>query len=91
MVRTLRITNMKLWLLTQSTVNGYDTFDGAVVAANTEEEARGIHPKTVGGLGLTGEKWDDRIWAPKERVTVEYLGDTDRDISGVILASFNAG
>lgn len=53
------------------------------MAAETEEEARNIN---------LGGKWDGIRWAndPSE-VTVEYLGVTDRDISGVILASFNAG
>jgi hypothetical protein len=65
--------------------NDYDTYDSAVVAAETEEEARNINP---------GGKWGSifSAWAndPSE-VTVEYLGVADRDISGVILASFNAG
>jgi len=74
---------MKLWIISQNVNNDYDTYDSAVVAAETEEEARNIN---------LGGKWDGIWWAndPSE-VTVEYLGVTDRDISGVILASFNTG
>jgi len=31
---------MKLWIISQSVNRGYDTYDSAVVAAETEEEAR---------------------------------------------------
>lgn len=30
-------------------------------------------------------------WGAIDELTVEYLGTTDRDIKGVVLASFNAG
>ena len=30
-------------------------------------------------------------WGSIDNLTVEYLGETDRDIKGVVLASFNAG
>jgi hypothetical protein len=79
---------MKLWKLSQKVNNNYDTFDSAVVAAETKEDARLIHP---------GEKeWNgtmDRYWCDAERVIVEYLGETDRVIPNktVIVASFNAG
>ena len=36
---------MNLYLLTQTVNNNYDTFDSAVVAAETEEKARLIHPR----------------------------------------------
>jgi hypothetical protein len=79
---------MKLWIISQTVNNNYDTYDSAVVAAETEEEARNILP--------SGGNWDEARryggWASKpSEVTVEYLGTTDRDISGVILSSFNAG
>ena len=82
---------MKLWIISQSVNNGYDTYDSAIVAAENKEEARNILPG--------GGTWSDIYrrnyfsgWANKpSEVTVEYLGTTDRKISGVILASFNAG
>lgn len=80
---------MKLWIISQSVNNDYDTYDSAVVAAETEEEARNIIP--------SGRSWNDGTWfnsswvSNPSEVNVEYLGETDRDISGVVLASFNAG
>lgn len=79
---------MKLWVISQSVNRGYDTYDSAVVAAETEEEARNILPSR--------ESWDDAylygVWANKpSEVDVKYLGETDREIYGVVLASFNAG
>lgn len=38
---------MNLWLLTQTTMNGYDTYDSAVVVAETEEAARNTHPSAI--------------------------------------------
>lgn len=35
---------MKLWLITQNSNDGYDTYDSAVVVAETEEYAKKIHP-----------------------------------------------
>lgn len=35
---------MKLYLLSQGSVSGYDTYDAVVVAAESEEDARTIHP-----------------------------------------------
>lgn len=35
---------MKLYLITQDLVDGYDTYDSAVVAASSEQAARETHP-----------------------------------------------
>lgn len=35
---------MKLFLISQDKVNGYDTYDSAVVSAKSEADARNIHP-----------------------------------------------
>ena len=80
---------MKLWLISQNTNNGYDTYDASVVAAKTEEEARYIHPS--GATNWDGKMTIYNSWVASKDVQVEYLGETDRDISGVVLASFNAG
>jgi hypothetical protein len=92
---------MKLWLISQSYNNGYDTYDSAVVAAETEEEAKTTNPKEDlfwDGGGWYYETWDGvkvpsyhASWSEPHHVEVEYLGETDRDIKGVVLASFNAG
>lgn len=92
----------KLWLVERTDRIGYDEYDSMVVAADTEEEARYTHPykaleaNIVDGRfynwvwASTGDAYYDSSWQPKE-LTVEYLGTTDRDIKGVVLASFNAG
>ena len=35
---------MKLYLISQTLVEGYDTYDSAVVSAESPEDARTIHP-----------------------------------------------
>lgn len=81
---------MKLWLLTQTKVQGYDTYDSAVVAAPTESVAKNIHPdgKTV----LPADPFWDTWVSSGDDVTATYLGIAKRGIKkGVICASFNAG
>jgi len=93
---------MKLWFLSQSKNSGYDTYDSAVVAAESEEKAKYIHPGRLGHYSVsTGEyiieKWDGKAagnstWVNVEDVEVEYLGEAKKGIKeGVICASFNAG
>jgi hypothetical protein len=77
---------MRLWKLTRTDKWGYDDFDSAIVAANTEQEARSITPD--------GDPFDDdTCWASApERVLVERLGTAKKGTqAGVVLASFNAG
>ena len=79
---------MKLWIISQCVNRGYDTYDSAVVAAETEEEARNTLPS--GGTWQEARRYGG--WASKpSEVDVEYLGETNREISGIILSSFNAG
>jgi len=80
---------MKIWLLTQTKNIGYDTFDSAVVAANTKEEAKLIHPN--GGLNSSNVTvyYD---WAASKYVVAELIGTAVKGTKkGVICASFNAG
>ena len=78
---------MKLWLITQDENRGYDTYDGAVVAAESEEAARLILPSEYGG-------WKDAFsdWASSpDKVVAVLIGEAAPDVeAGVILASFNA-
>lgn len=80
---------MNLYLLTQSQMTGYDTFDAIVVAAEYEEDAKNIFPRHY------YENWEEcrRTWASSpEQVTAEFLGQAKEGTErGVILASFNAG
>lgn len=84
---------MKLYLLTQSTSTGYDTFDSAVVRAPDEDTARQIHPRTGEIVKLS--EWKNRLnytWAKSPRdVDVELIGTCRGGKPGVICASFNAG
>ena len=76
----------------------WDTWDGVVVVASSEEEARSYHPngKDRWGVGgwrnlLLGEAWVDDPRCGR-LVVVERLGDAAPGAApGVVLASFNAG
>ena len=79
---------MKLFKISQTENDGYDTYDSAIVAALDEEAARNIRP-------AASYDWD-YIYSPwcksPEAVTVEYIGEAKEGTeAGVILASFNAG
>ena len=76
---------MNLYLISQHVNNELDTYDAAVVAAETEEEARHIHPRG---------NWDisEHTWVKPEDVDVFLIGTAEKEIhKGMILASFNAG
>ena len=80
---------MNIYLIEQNTNNNYDTFDSAVVAASTEDEARLIHPSGI-------ENWDGKSrehgeWVNTEMVAVTLIGLAVNNKKGVLLASFNAG
>jgi len=96
---------MKLWLISQSENNGWDTFDSAIVAAETEEEARYIYPDNwdLGTKIWNGSKWlwhleDGRVldycsssWTSPDHVEVQFLADGYDGPAGTVLGSFNAG
>jgi len=75
---------MKLWRISQDVVDGYDTYDSAVVAAETEAAAKTIHPR---------RNWNSESWCNSPKwVKAELIGEAVAGTkSGVILASFNAG
>ncbi len=74
---------MKLWLISQNHNMDYDTYDSAVIACETEQEAKSW---PVGDTGTFGS------WALPEFVSVKYIGEaapgTER---GEICSSYNAG
>jgi hypothetical protein len=81
---------MKLFRISQTQNENYDSYDSAVVAAETEDVARAMNPYR-GTPNDFAENSD--VWCScPEEVQVEYLGEavegTER---GVIVASFNAG
>jgi len=79
---------MKLYLISQTVNNCYDTYDSAVVRANTPDEARMIHP---GGSPWDGKGREYGLWCNSKDVNVECIGESKHKIIGVVLTSFNAG
>lgn len=96
---------MKLWLISQDVNNNWDTYDSAVVAAETEDEARVIYPDNwnIGKNVWNGSRWmwhldDGRIlhgsgssWTSPDSVSVQFLADGYDGPAGCVLGSFNAG
>jgi hypothetical protein len=90
---------MKLWHISQSINSDEGAFDNAVVAAESEEACRQIHPgndkydASIGGWvwqTVSGERKVSTDWArsPKQ-VTARLLGEAAEGIqAGVIVASF---
>ena len=84
---------MNLYLISQTENEGYDTYDSAVVYAETAEQARMIHPD--------GKKeWDGTVrpntwsntWCDDKHVKVELIGKAASvSLCAVVCASFNAG
>ena len=76
---------MKLYRISQTENDGYDTYDSAIVAAVDEDDAAHIAPCEFGG---TYGAW----CSCPDKVTVEHIGEAAPGIErGVVLASFNAG
>lgn len=84
---------MNLYLISQDVNHKYDTYDSAVVRAESEEAARRIHP----AINVLDKHWDGRKdkrgdWAKAEDVKVELIGKAlDGAPAGVVCSSFNAG
>jgi len=84
---------MNIYLISRPDSVDYDEYDSAVVAAETEEQARFIHPS--GNIqperDLDAQRWDGS-WIAPSRVDVALIGVAGPNIqAGVICASFNAG
>lgn len=87
---------MKLYLISQDTNNGYDTYDNAVVAAEDEAAAKLTHPSGTAShrewLDAGPIDCDYGTWTSKENVQCKYIGQAAPGIdAGVICSSFNAG
>jgi hypothetical protein len=76
---------MKLWLIYQDQNNGYDTYDSAVVAAETEDAAR----RTVPGMEPGEYDWTStglllgKTWGSKEMVVMDGYGSWVSDLQHV--------
>lgn len=77
----------------------YDTYDAAIVAAESEDEAKLIHPRSyiwvddVGWTYSTSGKVISFCWSnTPDQVTVTLIGTAADEVKkGVVIASFNAG
>jgi len=81
---------MNIYLLTQDINNDYDTYDAVVVSAESEEEARLMHPH---GFDITKASAHDDSWVKPDqidRIKVTLIGVSCMR-KCVILSSFNAG
>jgi hypothetical protein len=83
---------MNLYKISQDDVSGWDTYDSAIVVAETEEEAKKIHPACYVNKSV-GEGADSSTWTnDPSKVLCELIGVAVAGTSkGVICASFNAG
>lgn len=92
---------MNLYRISQESNTGYDTYDSAVVVAETEEQARHIHPDSdcifKEGMWRYAESGRESsyavsVWSNPSQVQVQLIGYAAAGIDGpVICASFNAG
>jgi hypothetical protein len=81
---------MNIYLLTQSVNNDYDTYDSAVVSAESEDEARLMHPR---GHDITDACIRDDSWVRLDQIDqikVTLIGVSCMR-KCVILSSYNAG
>lgn len=64
---------MKIYKISQSINNDYDTYDSAIVYAQSEEEAKQIHPESKNSKFLGCYYLHN--WALPKNVKVEYIGE----------------
>ena len=83
---------MKLWLISQTVNNGWDTYSDAVVAAETEEDARCIHPAGPPYTVTIEEEECYGCWAEFDDIAARHIGDAvEGTEAGVICASYHSG
>lgn len=84
---------MKLYLLSQDYIRGFDTYDSILVCAESEEEAKTITP--TGDVFIEGYEAGLRYggWANNaSQIRCEEIGTANANQKrGVIIASFNTG
>lgn len=81
---------MNLYLISQDQNDDYDTYDSAVVCAESEDDAMAMHPNgSVCEWPVTGFT----TWAfSQDAIVVKLIGVAGNEIPrGVVCASFNAG
>lgn len=91
---------LKLFLITRDG-SGLDEYEGAVVAAKNEGEARLIHPDGSQFWNAEEQSWvhpgqysdrPSRDWVKPSKVNVQYIGIADASIeAGVLFSEFHYG
>ena len=74
----------KLYLLKRMDRVGYDEFDGFVISADTETEARDFAIQEAADEG-------DEVWSSQLDVSCTLLALNTKHDKGIVLGSFNAG
>jgi hypothetical protein len=83
---------MKLFLISQTENDDYDTYDSAVVCAPDEAAARLMDPGADNGKPFDFGRQYSSWCSSADKVTVELIGDAATGLPlGVVCASFNAG
>jgi len=90
---------LKIYIILQNENGGYDTYSDAVVIAESEEEAKRMHPAGKQNIDSEGYFIDElgRInygtWAYNiSEVKVVYIGEAKEGSNkGIVCASFHAG
>jgi len=83
---------MKLFILSQDEVSGYDTYSDCIVCAEDEKEAILINPSNKCYSNEEIEEYGIEEWCTPKDVKCEYIGEAKEGLEkGVICASFHAG
>lgn len=81
---------MKLYKIFQTVNNDYDTYDSAIVCAESVDDAKKINPGYKKETTEKNDVYDS--WCKLSEVQVEYIGQAKSGLErGIICASFNAG
>lgn len=64
---------MKIFKISQSVNNGYDTHSDAVVIAENEEQAKRIHPCNTWNKGVFYDEDKKQFWKNYDNSTESYL------------------
>ena len=83
---------MKLFLISQTENDDYDTYDSAVVCAPDEDAARLMDPGKDNGTPADFGRQYSSWCSSADKVTVQLIGDAAPGLPlGVVCSSFNAG
>jgi hypothetical protein len=81
---------MKLYLLTQDEVTGYDIFDSMVVCAKNEDDARVIHPDVYSKDPWSTQRYCRSWCGSPAKVIVKLIGTAKPGTkAGIVCSSFN--